>query len=510
MVEKRIRALLSIMLCISVFSFNIHSSAETTETIRSEVGGLAGIAVGEKTLIRRLLQEYKFRTATGHGFAAESANNLSDKLRLKRANIVGWNNAKNGPDRKIIGRKGTIWIQDKFYKSASESIEACFDKDGSFRYYKDGKPMQIEVPKDQYAKAVEKMREKIRQGKVKGIKDPAKAEELVRSSRYTYKQVKNITRALKWDSIKYDIKNGVISGVGVFGISTLFSFAVSMMQGDDYSTALKDSVMDGIKTGGVIFASDVIAGQIVKSNVGRSLEKALIPKIETLAKKFGSGFVKSLAKITAKNAESMTTKRAVQTVARMLGNHIVVQAVLFVALSVPTIIDLFKGRISTAEFLKILAVELTTLAGATAGAAGGAAVGGAIAGEIGRGLGAVLGMIAGGFAVNVASEKVASWLYKSDAEEMYDIIQKEFTQLCDDYMINQEEADEITSSLQKKLEEGTLKDMFESENREQFAINMMTPLFEEKLAERNIPKAPTEEDMRKTMMSEMKGIVFVH
>ena len=157
-----------------------------------------------------------------------------------------------------------------------------------------------------------------------------------------------------------------------------------------------------------------------------------------------------------------------------------------------------------------MAVELTTLAGAGAGAAGGAAVGGAIGGEIGRGVGALIGMIGGGIAVNVASEKVASMLYTSDAEKMYDIIQKEFTQLCDDYLITQKEADEITSSLQELLKDGTLKDMYESDDREKFAVDMMTPLFEKKLAERKIDKTPTEEDMRKAMLSEMDGIAFVH
>lgn len=505
---RLLKTILSIVLCVSLLLPSIQSVA-ATENVDKEISGLAGIAIGEKTAIRRLLQEYKFRTATGHGFAAEQANILSDKLRLKRTTNTGWTNEQNGPDRKIIGRNGTIWIQDKFYKTASESIEACFDKNGEFRYYKDGKPMQIEVPKDQYEKALEKMREKIRQGKVKGCKKPSDAEGIVRSSRYTYKQVKNITKALNWDSIKYDMKNGVISGIGAFGISALLSFAFSMMNGDDYETALKDSAMDGLKTGAVIFASDVIAGQIVKSSVGRSIEKALIPRIDALTKKFGTGFVKKLAGLGLKNAKTLTSKRAIQTVARMLGNHIVVQAVMFVALSVPTIIDLFKGRISVAEFLKTLAVELTTLAGASAGGVAGAKVGG-LFGALGAGVGAVLGSIAGGIAVNIASEKVASLLYKSDAEEMYGIIQKKFAQLCDDYLITQKEADQITVLLQKKLEGGTLKDMFESDNREQFALDMMTPLFESKLAERKITRTPTEEDMRRAALSEMDGIVFVH
>ncbi|STH18251.1 membrane protein [Escherichia coli] len=53
--------------------------------------------------------------------------------------------------------------------------------------------MQLEVPRDQYAGAVETMRNKIREGKVPGVTDPAEASRLIRRGHLTYTQARNIT-----------------------------------------------------------------------------------------------------------------------------------------------------------------------------------------------------------------------------------------------------------------------------------------------------------------------------
>ncbi len=50
--------------------------------------------------------------------------------------------------------------------------------------------MQLEVPRDQYAGAVETMRNKIREGKVPGVTDPAEASRLIRRGHLTYTQAR--------------------------------------------------------------------------------------------------------------------------------------------------------------------------------------------------------------------------------------------------------------------------------------------------------------------------------
>ena len=147
------------------------TNATTTDAVASGVGNAAG---GTKAAEFAERAERAARPR-GHGFVAEDANTLIDKLMGRKASVVGDNNAKNGADRIVDG----ISIQTKYYTTGKGAINACFDKDGKFRYLINGKPMQIEVPKDKYDEAVQTMAEKIRQGKVPGVNDPSKAKEIV-------------------------------------------------------------------------------------------------------------------------------------------------------------------------------------------------------------------------------------------------------------------------------------------------------------------------------------------
>ena len=93
---------------------------------------------------------------------------------------------------------------------------------------------------------------------------------------------------------------------------------------------------------------------------------------------------------------------------------------------------------------------------------------------------------------------------------MYEIISTKFEDLSEDYMISQEEGDTIVSQLQEELSSSKLKDMYASENRESFAVELMRPMFEEQLANREKISMPTEDDVRYAMLDNMQGIVFVH
>ena len=74
---------------------------------------------------------------------------------MEQGRAHGSNNVKNGPDYVLTSPDGTITqFKCKYYRTASETISACFE-DGVFRYYSDTNvPMTIEVPADQYDKAV--------------------------------------------------------------------------------------------------------------------------------------------------------------------------------------------------------------------------------------------------------------------------------------------------------------------------------------------------------------------
>lgn len=83
------------------------------------------------------LRKKKFHSRQGHGFAAERANHLYDKLTGHNAKIVGDDNAKNGADRIVDG----VYIQSKYCATGSRCVNECFENDGkgAFRYMNNGK-----------------------------------------------------------------------------------------------------------------------------------------------------------------------------------------------------------------------------------------------------------------------------------------------------------------------------------------------------------------------------------
>ncbi len=99
----------------------------------------------------------------------------------EKRRILGDNNARNGADRLVSGTE----IQTKYCSTAARSVGAAFDqRNGQYRCMGNNGPMQLEVPRDQYAGAVETMRNKIREGKVSGVTDPAEASRLIHQGTY--------------------------------------------------------------------------------------------------------------------------------------------------------------------------------------------------------------------------------------------------------------------------------------------------------------------------------------
>lgn len=157
-----------------------------------------------------------------------------------------------------------------------------------------------------------------------------------------------------------------------------------------------------------------------------------------------------------------------------------------------------------------MTVTIASVGGATVGSVAGAAAGTVIAPGVGTSIGKFAGGIVGGTVAGIGSNWVAGKVYEGDAQQMYEIISTKFEDLSDDYMISQEEGDAIVSQLQEALSSSKLQDMYASENRESFAVELMKPMFEEQLANREKISTPTEDEVRYAMLDDMQGIVFIH
>lgn len=504
--------LIALFLCICLLMVLIPFSAlhgYASKDDSSAIGEIGGYLHGSLQTIEKTYAERKFTAAQGHGFAAERANNLSDVLHGEKAVVIGDNNAKNGADRKIINRDGTTtYIQDKYYSTASGSVNAAFDSvTGEYRYLtSDGTAMWLEVPYDQYDDAIQLMQKKISEGKVPGVSDPSEAVNYVRQGKYTYKQTQNIVKAGNIDSLKYDATNGIITTAGSFGISFALDFVSCKMNGESFKDATKDAALNGLKTGGFVFATYVISSQLAKTG----LKSALKPTTDAIANTLGNGVSTAVLNAFGENSSALTASQIATRVSSILQNQIITSGVIVVALSASDVVDLFRGRISKEQLLRNLIVTVSSVAGTTAGGIAGGAVGSALLPGVGTAIGTFVGGMAGGAASGYVSNALLSKVYAGDAQQMYDIISEQFQVLSDDYLIREKEGSAITESLQAALTGDTLKEMYSSENRESFAISLMEPLFEEQVRKRSKIVLPTEDEVRTEMKTSLQEIVYIH
>lgn len=449
----------------------------------------AGLGIGAYGTINKSYNEEKFHARQGHGFAAERANDLFDKLTGHDAKIVGDNNALNGADRIVDG----VEIQSKYCKSGTQCINECFEREGrgKFRYYtKNGHPMQIEVPSDKYEVAVAAMEEKIKSGQVKGVTNPSEAKNIVRKGHFTYEQAKNIAKAGKVESLTYDAVNGAIIASSAFGVSAVISFACSMWNGEKPDIALKKAIYSGIKVCGTTFITSVLASQLSKAGLNSALVGSSEAMVSLIGPKASAVLVNAF-----RDVGNIYGAAAMKSAAKLLRGNIITAGITVVLLTSKDIVDIFRGRISSKQLFKNITNTASTVAGGSVGWMGGAAIGSAIFPGIGTAVGGVVGSLGGGAIANKASDAIVGKFIEDDAERMVKIIEQCFQEAAIDYLLNREEAEKIVDHLNEYLSGKKLKDMYASSDSQEYAENMLIPLVKKEIAKRKDIRLPSETEM---------------
>ena len=329
---------------------------------------------------------------SSHGYAAEDANALYDRLHGRKVVKTGESNAPDGPDRIVDG----VRIQTKFCKDAASTIHTSFNKHtGMYRY----NGQVLEVPKDQYEEAVKLMAQKISEGKVEGVTDPAQASKMVKASPYTYKQSVRITKAGNLDSIKFDVMNQAGASLKSGAISTVTSFVDAKMRGESTVTALKSSAKQGACTAGKTMVTGVATQQILRTGAGRTVSAAAQKGIgkaidATMKTQAGRKVIEKTA--SAIGGKAVSGAAAKQVLSRAGSTNVVTAAVSFVVSAVPDTVRLCTRKISGKEYAIRTASNGAGLAGGTGGAWAGAAIGTAICPGIGTAVGGFIGSIVGG------------------------------------------------------------------------------------------------------------------
>lgn len=467
---------------------------QTKADKKSDVINATGAAAGNIEATNYMVDDVdRFVTPRGHGFAAEQMNDYWDKVHGHDAKVVGGNNAKDGADRIVDG----IEIQTKYCKTGSKCIGECFEN-GKFRYINSaGKPMQIEVPSDKYDDAIKAMESRIKRGEVPGITDPKEAKNIIRKGNFTYEQARNVARFGTVESITLDAANGTIVASYAFGISTAMNFAVSVWNGKPFDEALKNSASAGLKVGGAAFVTTVLSSQMQRTALNSLLRGSTDQIVQIMGPKASAYLANAF-----RSGANLSGAAAMQSASKLLRGNAITGAITVAVLSTFDVANLFRGRISGKQLFKNVSKTAATVAGGTggwvAGASAGAAIGSfipVIGTAVGGVAGGLIGSLAGGSAAGKASSAVLDGMIEDDAVEMQGILEQEFKQLAEDYLINQKEAEKICDRFSGIVDGDFLKKMFASESRHSFANKRMLPLFEDVAKKRKKIVLPSEEQM---------------
>ena len=397
----------------------------------------------------------RFNGRQGHGYAAEQGNNLYDTINGRNAEILGDDNAKNGPDRIVDGQL----IQTKYCQNANASVNSGF-KNGKYRYLdSNGNPMQLEVPSDQYDEAIRIMEEKIRKGQVPGCKNPKDASKIIRKGNITLKQAINIAKAGTVESLVFDAAHGAVIGLSAAGISSTIILARALWNGEDLDTALDIAMYSGIQAGGITFVTSVISSQITKTGVSN----LLIEPSNELVKLLPSTVRKQL--LTAiRDGAPIYGAAASKNLAKLLRGNFITQVVTVLVLSSNDIFHYAQGKISGKQLFK----EVATL---VSGLIGGGVVGVLLA-PLGP-VGVIIGSIIGTGLSSEAMRRLLNQFIEDDAIKLIEIVNNRFAILANEYLLSKSELDLVVEILRGCLVYGKLLEMYASEDRIIFANELI-------------------------------------
>lgn len=472
------------------------------KTMKAGVVAGAAVETSQKAIFAE--QKASTNTSAGHGEMAEEAITMLDQLHGFDAKVIGRDNAKDGADRQI----GDIFIQTKYYNSARGSLEACFHPEtGQYRYMRDGKPMQLEVPKDQYQKVVEGFRRKIENGKVPGVNDPNEAANIVRKGRLTYQQAVNLTKPGTIESLSYDALTGAVICSCALGITFVATIFLVWRKTGDATQAIQAGAFAGLQVFGISFVQHMVVSQVARTRLANSL---LVPSqyvVSKLGYQASATIVNGVRALSGKSA--IYGAAASKHLAKVLRSNVITSVLSFAVFSIPETYSVASRKISGAQYAK----NMSVLAGSIAAGAGGAVAAGVVvakvAGTAGTavapGLGTAVG-IAGGFVGGAVGAKVVKAtgdiLHEDDVETLGRMFNAYVSLMIGEYLLDEKEIDSLIARL-NEVKQKDFKTLFEklekSSEQECVVRDFLTPHFDAVTSTRAKFLLPTPEDIIEVM-----------
>jgi len=352
------------------------------------------------------------------------------------------------------------------------------------------------------------MENRITKGEVPGVTDPGEAKNIIRKGHFTYEQARNIARFGTVESITYDAINGAIISTYALGISTVLSFAVSILNGEEITEALKKASYSGLKVGGTTFITAVLSSQLSKAGLNSLLVGSSEAIVNVMGPKASAMLVNAL-----RSGTNIYGAAAMKSAAKLLRSNAITAGVSIVVLSSVDVVNIFRGRISGTQLFKNITNTAASVGGGTAGwvgcAAAGAAIGSAVpilGTAIGGFIGGLAGAFAGGSIAGKASDSLLGMFIEDDANQMIEIVEKSFMQLAEDYLLNKSEAERIIDALKADLTGSSLKDMFASSDRQMFAHNLLVAHIEHVVSTRKRINLPSADQMIQGLRSVLEEV----
>lgn len=480
--------------------YNFLPDIENDTVDNSKIGSITGLGVQASQSAIFAEQTSSANTPAGHGLVAEEAINILDRIHGLDAKVVGRDNLKNGADRQI----GNIRIQTKYYNTPRGSLESSFDPiTGQYRYLHDGKPMQLEVPKDQYASVLSGFEKKIKDGKVPSVKNPKEAKNIVREGRLTYKQAVNITKPGTIESLIYDVSTGIVSCTYGLGISFVVTVFLTWRRTGNFEQAIKSGASVGLQVFGLSFLQHMLVSQVARTRAAKSLVKPSIALVEKLGPKTTQSLVNSYRALSGDSFISGAS--ANKHLSQILRNNALASAVAFSIFSIPETYNLASKKISTAQYVK----NMSVLAGSIAGGSGGVVVAGAfvkkavkITGSaIAPGVGTLMSMAGGAVGSAVGGKTVkalADFFHEDDVETYSRLLNAYVSCMVSEYLFTEYEINMLITSL-NRINEKALKNLFynlEKTNEQEAVIRFyLTPHFDSVVAKRPRFLLPSENNV---------------
>ena len=167
--------------------------------------------------------------------------------------------------------------------------------------------------------------------------------------------------------------------------------------------------------------------------------------------------------------------------AELFKNDLITGSVTIALVSIPSVIELFRGRISKKQLFKNVAVSTGSVVGGGFGRGIGSVIGASLfpfCPKLGSILGGLAGAAIGSYVGQTITKTVLYEFIEDDAKEMLSILEYVFSELVSEYMVSEKEAKEIMKEVSAMVDEEFLKDMYASGEPEYFAEEAICEYFQ--------------------------------